>query len=1401
MNFKTPIIFYLSIHLLATYLGAESILPKEETFTNNKSYEENIPTQSSKVSPDTNITVNKPNTKSVKKVYSKTSKYPCGSCNGAVTWKTAAVCCDSCEKWYHKECIGMSTLVYQGLNNAQWECDQCGLPNYSTCLFDTSIVMNTNTSHFDSSTNSSFCIGNIGSPSAASSPIQKTSKQPYNQTRNKSSEPPDLKSDDISEQLWVKVQITGSPDLYIGSFYKPPNKTEEEYLSHLGKSISRIKRSENCHLWLGGDFNLGGIDWNNYSIKQKAYNSKQCQQLIDLCQDNYLEQVVTKPTHYTETSQSTLDLFFTNNSSLVNKTEVIPGISDHEIVYIESNLKPRRAKKPPRKVFLYNKANTEQIKEKLNDIHLNNITNLENLTMDELWDNFKTKVLKTMEESIPTKMINNTKQKLPWINKEIKSLIRKRNKLFKKMKTDSHSKINKQYRETKKLLQKETRKAYWTYLENIICYDESLQTSQKQKKFWNYIRSTKKDSSGVAPLRSEGKMSGNPKLNTLLQYRFIKKPVNKIQSDNSDEGSENSQENQPSDTVDTCSSTPTLNGNSQTTVPETPEIPTSPSSPVFQQKSKLIKKNVIESDEEVESSGDWLSKDQGIMTNGNGCQSTKSASKRKQKLDVRNELNESSDDEELDGGQTDKVRQIKDMFPQASTKDAVAVLRIKLWNTEDAVDIFMSGRVQETLNPPMKKKRVIRFNSSDSEQSAPPRKKCRRVESSDSEDMDSQSTVSYSQTADSQATLEYNIDSQQTIPGSQDQKEQIKFLVEAYPEKSKKYLRKLLSKHNWSIEAATEKLEQVAKRSTDDYADALDDEDDNYDSDECVDSEDSIDEEDTGQRAVILAFFDDASLEQLSTMPGVSKRKAEIIEGLKPFKTWDKLVKSFTTTKGLSYDVIHGCNEIIRVRNVVIKLMEKCEKISKNMESIVSYLTNKQEIEDSDNDDIQIKKQPGNLNPSYQLKPFQMVGLNWLRIMHTQHLNGILADEMGLGKTIQTIAFLAHLLEEGERGPHVIIVPSSTIDNWLRELHTWCPDLKPLIYYGSMDDRRSAERRLLLTGTPLQNNLLELMSLLSFVMPEIFSGKTEHLKKIFSMITRAGDDKSKYSAERIAQAKRIMKPFLLRRLKSEVQKQLPKKSEELIRCEMTPEQKISYDQTVKTFAQRLKEEGNDMLKGGGASILMQLRKIANHPLLLRNHFSDDKLRKMSKIIAKEPSHIDRGALPQLIYEDLQVMHDFEIMNLIDHYKSYLGQFQLDQSVIGASGKFIKLKQLLHDQKEKGEKVLIFSQFTMLMDIMEKFLKQEKYKYLRLDGQTPVTERGQVSELDRQAEDRCHRVGQTREVSIIRLISKDTVEEAMLRCAQEKLKLEKDITTDEGSESGSSKDVASLLRQALADSSV
>jgi hypothetical protein len=137
--------------------------------------------------------------------------------------------------------------------------------------------------------------------------------------------------------------------------------------------------------------------------------------LLDICQDNCLEQVVNEETHFTEKSKSILDLFFTSNSSLINKVEVIPGISDHEIVYVEASIKPR-------KVYQYNKANTEELKEKLRSIDIEKQLKEQDLTVDQLWNNFKEKVLDIMNQSIPTKMINNYKRKLPWINREMKSL-------------------------------------------------------------------------------------------------------------------------------------------------------------------------------------------------------------------------------------------------------------------------------------------------------------------------------------------------------------------------------------------------------------------------------------------------------------------------------------------------------------------------------------------------------------------------------------------------------------------------------------------------------------------------------------------------------------------------------------------------------------------------------------------------------------------------------------------------------------------------------------------------------------------------------------------------------------------------------------------------------------------
>ena len=230
----------------------------------------------------------------------------------------------------------MNTLVYQGLRNISWNCDICGLPNLSSHIFDTSTITSVHSN--DTFTDTSFNLDSLGSPTATSSPIQKTrsntyTKKPRSDTplrilvvncksiKNKkqelenlvetskpdimigteswlsndiqsteifpsgftpyrkdrktdshggvfilvsdkylSSEPTDLKSDDSSEQLWVKLQVKGAPDLYIGTFYKPPKITDDECLMHLEKNIQRIRQNNNSQVWLRGDFILGGID-------------------------------------------------------------------------------------------------------------------------------------------------------------------------------------------------------------------------------------------------------------------------------------------------------------------------------------------------------------------------------------------------------------------------------------------------------------------------------------------------------------------------------------------------------------------------------------------------------------------------------------------------------------------------------------------------------------------------------------------------------------------------------------------------------------------------------------------------------------------------------------------------------------------------------------------------------------------------------------------------------------------------------------------------------------------------------------------------------------------------------------------------------------------------------------
>ncbi|NWW94137.1 SMRCD regulator, partial [Rhynochetos jubatus] len=678
----------------------------------------------------------------------------------------------------------------------------------------------------------------------------------------------------------------------------------------------------------------------------------------------------------------------------------------------------------------------------------------------------------------------------------------------------------------------------------------------------------------------------------------------------------------------------------------------------------------------------------------------------------------------------------------------------------------------------------------------------------------------------------------------------------------------------WSIKRETEDSEDES--ASDDGGSCLDK--DYSSSDEVVEN---------GYRAKILSFLQDASLSELTLIPQCSQKKAQKIIALRPFNSWEALFTKMTKTTGLSEDIVWNCKILLKERDVVLRLMNKCEDISNKLTKQVTKIT-------EDGGCGWKIKQPSILNQSLKLKPYQKIGLNWLALLHKHGLNGILADEMGLGKTIQAIAFLAYLYQEGNRGPHLIVVPASTLDNWIREVHQWCPELNILFYYGSQEERKhlrvdinnkvvdfnviittyncaisssedrglfhrlklnyaifdeghmlknmnsvryqhlmtiNAKNRLLLTGTPVQNNLLELMSLLNFVMPHMFSSSTSEIRRMFSSKTKSAEEQSMYEKERITHAKQIIKPFILRRVKDEVLKQLPPKKDIIELCAMSEKQEQLYSDLLKKLKKTISsnEKTSDM-----GNVMMQLRKMANHPLLHRQYYTTDKLRTMSMLMLKEPTHCD--ANPDLIFEDMTVMTDFELHLLCKQY-SHVGDFKLDMDQILDSGKFKALERILSELKEKGDRVVLFSQFTMVLDILEVFLKHWQHRYIRLDGKTQISDRIHLIDEfntdmdifvfllstkagglginltsanvvilhdidcnpynDKQAEDRCHRVGQTREVKVIKLISKGTIEESMLKISQQKLKLEQDMTAaDTGEEGTVPADIATLLKVSL-----
>ena len=178
-----------------------------------------------------------------------------------------------------------------------------------------------------------------------------------------------MKVDNDCELIWVKLKIKGSKDLYIASCYRPPDNGDSIYLDNLQTYLTNILAHKGAHIWLGGYFNLSGIDWHNENIKHNSQHTVECHQLLDISKNAFLYQLVLEPTRITETQSNTLDLFFTNNNTLVNQVRVIPGISDHEAVVIESSLRPIKKLVITRGVWQYRKEDYDNLKKELNEYY------------------------------------------------------------------------------------------------------------------------------------------------------------------------------------------------------------------------------------------------------------------------------------------------------------------------------------------------------------------------------------------------------------------------------------------------------------------------------------------------------------------------------------------------------------------------------------------------------------------------------------------------------------------------------------------------------------------------------------------------------------------------------------------------------------------------------------------------------------------------------------------------------------------------------------------------------------------------------------------------------------------------------------------------------------------------
>ena len=530
-----------------------------------------------------------------------------------------------------------------------------------------------------------------------------------------------------------------------------------------------------------------------------------------------------------------------------------------------------------------------------------------------------------------------------------------------------------------------------------------------------------------------------------------------------------------------------------------------------------------------------------------------------------------------------------------------------------------------------------------------------------------------------------------------------------------------------------------------------------------------------------------------------------------------------------------------------------------------------------------------------KLRNYQLEGVAWLVSLFENGMNGILADEMGLGKTIQCIGLIAHLWDHGVRGPFLIVAPLSTISNWVKEMGLWAPKFPALLYHGdperraelrqkhlnknfdlpvivtsyeiAMRDRRHlqsthwkflivdeghrlknldcklirdlkqlpSENRLLLTGTPLQNNLAELWSLLNFLLPDIFDDLQSFQSWFdFDQSDDGGGIKADLLLGQEAQQAllnslhNILKPFLLRRLKTDVEVELPPKKEFLLYAPMASKQQELYEAIL---SGRIREivgvsVSDEPVKPGQKRKRQKVQSYAeqssNDEFEEMDHFDrfDDSEESFSE---KDDYRKFAGSLSSSLQNKLMQLRKACNHPFLFYSPEPATGPKYAKMLVEASGKFQLLDRLLPALLTQGHRILIFSQMTRMLDLLEDFLDFRQIGHLRIDGSVPQEDREERIELfnsandnnnnrskgpkvppvfllstragglginlvsadtvvfydsdwnpqmDLQAMDRVHRIGQTRPVLVYRLTTDNSIERRILERAQSKRVLEK-----------------------------